>query len=177
MHPASLPVVWAHPQPASRAEARHGERGAGGEAGPQAWTLQRRCALSPAQFGACFAGLAVASSLVAAFFWAMGARYVTAFAGLEVVLVGAAFIWHAVHATDGERLQVVDGDLHIERRNGLRVTHERWPMRGLRVAAAADGSIELKLQGQHRVLGRYAAEAARRQVLAGLRRALAAVHG
>ena len=177
MHPASLPVVWANQPLVTRAEAQPGERGAGSESDPQAWELQRRCALSPAQFGACFAGLALVSALVAAFFWAMGAHYVTAFAGLEVVVVGAAFVWHAVHAADGERLRVVGGALHLERRLGLRVTHELFPLQGLRVSAAADGSIELKLQGRHCVLGRYAAEAARRQVLAGLRRAVATVHG
>jgi uncharacterized membrane protein len=177
MHPASMPVVWANQQPVTRADTQHGERGVGGDSDAQAWQLQRRCALSPAQFGACFAGLALVSALVAAFFWAMGARFVTAFAGLEVVVVGVAFVWHAMHAADGERLKVVDGVLHVERRTGLRVTHQQFPLQGLRVAAALDGSIELKLRDRHIVLGRYAAEAARRPVLAGLRRAVAAVHG
>ena len=178
MNPVVLPAVWAPlQQPAPRDGGPQGVAAAGADGASQAWLLQRRCALSPAQFGACFAGLAFASVLVGVFFWAMGARFVTAFAGLELVLVGAAFVWHALHASDGERLQVCEGRLQIERRAGLRITREDVPLFGLRVASLADGSIGLSLRGQRWVLGRHAADASRHQVLADLSRAVAAAHG
>lgn len=178
MNPAVLPAAWApSQQPALQDGGSHGVVVAGADGAVQAWELQRRCALSPFQFGACFAGLACVSALVAGFFWAMGARYVTAFAGLELLLVGAAFVWHALHASDGERLKICEGQLQIERRAGLRITCEGVPLFGLRVSALADGSIGLSLRGQRWVLGRHAADASRHQALAGLRRAVAAAHG
>lgn len=180
MNPVSLPVVWApQQQPAPRVGGWLGEAvDAGtGIADAARWNLQRRCALTPSQFGACLAGLVLVSALVAAFFWAMGARFVTLFAGIEVLVVGLAFAWHALHAADGERLHVADGLLHIEQRHGLRLTLEQVPLAGLQVVAAADGSIELSARGRHWTLGRQAAMAARRQALAGLRRAVSTLHG
>jgi uncharacterized membrane protein len=154
-----------------------GVAGAGVGGSSPVWQLQRRCALSPRQFGACFAGLACVSALVAGFFWAMGARYVTAFACVEMLLVGGAFVWHALHASDGERLRITEGCLQLERSDGLHVAREELPLAGLRVSARADGAIELSLQGRRWVLGRQASDAARLQVLAGLRRAVAAAQG
>lgn len=178
MHSAVSPAAWApSQQPALRGGGTQGVAAAGVDGASPAWELQRRCALSPGQFGACFAGLACVSALVAGFFWAMGARYVTAFAGLELLLVGGAFVWHALHASDGERLRICEGRLQIERREGLRITREDLPLFGLRVSAGADGSIGLSLGGQRRVLGRHASDASRLQVLAELRRAVAAAHG
>lgn len=173
-----MPVAWALSlQSASTGVDLQDDGLANAVAPGQTWLLQRRCALSPSQFGACFAGLAVASGLVAAFFWAMGARWITAFAGLEVLLVGVAFAWHALHAADGEQLSVAGRQLRIERRVGLRVWLEQVPLPGLRVTAQADGSIGLSLRGRHWILGRNATDAARRQVLAELRRAVAAAQG
>lgn len=180
MNPVSLPVVWApQQQPAPRVGGWLGEAADAGTGTPadDRWSLQRRCALTPSQFGACLAGLVLVSALVAGFFWAMGARFVTLFAGLEVLVVGLAFAWHALHAADGERLHLADGQLHIEQRQGLQITHEQVPLSGLRVTAAADGSIELNARGRRWTLGRQAAGAARRQALAGLRRAVSTLHG
>lgn len=180
MNSVPLPVVWApQHQPAARLGGWLGEAvdGHAGATSTTRWNLQRRCALTPAQFGACLLGLVLVSGLVAAFFWAMGARFVTLFAGIEVLGVGIAFALHAGHAADGERLHVADGLLHIEQRRGLRLTHEQVPLFGLQVRAVADGSIELNAQGRRWMLGRYAGGAARRQALAGLRRAVSTVHG
>ena len=112
------------------------------------------------------------SALVAGFFWAMGARFVTVFAGIEVLAVGAAFVWHAWHAADGERLHLSGGQLHLERRDGTRVHQERIELNGLRIGSAADGAIELNLRGRRWTLGRHADEAHRRHVLAALRQAV-----
>jgi uncharacterized membrane protein len=179
MNPVTLPVAWApQQQPAPQAGDRHaGSTQGTDDLGADQWHLQRRCSLSPAQFGGCFGLLTVVSVLVAAFFWALGARFVTLFAGVEVLVVGVAFALHALHAADGERLRVAEGCLHVERRNGTRLEHESIPLQGLRARAAADGSIELLLRGRRWMLGRHAAEAPRRQVLAGLRRVLASVNG
>jgi uncharacterized membrane protein len=136
------------------------------------WSLQQRSALSPRQFGACFAVLAFVSGLVGTFFWVMGARFVTGFAGIEVVLVGVAFAWHAVHASDGEHVHLQDRTLHVEGRRGLRSWRDQVPVVGLHLAATADGAIDLRSGHRRWVLGGHATVAQRRRVLADMRRAL-----
>lgn len=134
------------------------------------WLLQRRCSLSPRQFGGCFVALAALSVVVALFFWAQGARFVTYFAGVELLLLGLAFACHAVHAADGERLQVRGGRLLVERRCGLRHDQVALEISGMRVGEAADGAIELRVGGRCVRIGRHADVARRQQVLADLRR-------
>ena len=173
MNPVTLPAAWAHEQPPARGTPARPVDAARSADDVCVWHLQRHCSLDPGRFGACFAGLVLVSALVAGFFWVMGAPLVTAFAGVEVLLVGLAFAWYAVHAADGERLSLQAGHLHIEHRRGLRTTHEQWPLSGLRVTLAPDGSIEV-IHFRRRVrLGRNADDRQRRHVLAGLRRAMA----
>jgi uncharacterized membrane protein len=172
MNPVTLPRAWAHPSSAApdQADRRDGSgQGSGGDDEP-AWSLHRRCSLSPSQFGGCFLALAVLSALVALFFWAQGARFVTFFAGVEVLALGLAFAFHAVHATDGERVWVQGERLLIERRHGLRHAHEVLDLDGLRVAEAAGGAIELQVGGRSVRIGCHADAARRQQVLADLRR-------
>lgn len=141
----------------------------GDEPDVRQWQLQRRCALSPRQFGACFLVLAGVSAAVALFFWTLGAPFVTLFAGLEVLALGAAFACHALHAADGERLQVRGGRLLIEGRHGLRQYQDSLDLALLRVAEGAGGLIELRARGRCVRVGGQAPAAQRRQVLAELR--------
>jgi uncharacterized membrane protein len=177
MNPVTLPAAWGPQQsPAWRMTDRLADGDAARVAasdGQPDWSLQRRCSLTPAQFGAFFLALGLVSSLVAVFFWAMGAPVITLFAGAEIAAVALAFAWHALHAADGEQLRLHEGQLQVLRRQGLRSELEQWPLAGLRVGLAADGSIELSRLGRFAQLGRQADRAQCRQVLAGLRRALA----
>jgi len=173
MNPVTFPAAWAPQQsPAWRLTDRIAD-GATVTEGDPGWSLQRRCSLTPAQFGAFFLALGLVSMLVALFFWALGARFVTLFAGVEIAAVGLAFAWHALHAADGEHLHVSEGQLHVVRRRGLQVQVEQWPLAGLRVGAAVDGSIELGRSGRRAQVGREADRAHCRRVLADLRRLLA----
>lgn len=175
MNPVILPVAWTHRQPAVRQDAASAAAASDieGDIGADTWLLQRRNALSPRQFAACFAAVAVMSGLVGALFWLVGAGFVTGFAGLEVVVVGLAFGWHALHAADGERLRMQGSEMMLECRQGLRCWHERVSLAGLQLSAAADGSIEMRSGRRHWVLGRHATVAQRRRVLTEIRRALA----
>ena len=132
------------------------------------WVLQRRCALSPGQLAVCFVALATISAVVATGFWLQGVRIVMLFAGLEMLALGLAFVVHAVHAADGELLSLRGPELVIERREGLRVRHDRIGLEGLRVRQLVDGPIELCAGGRQWVVGRHADGARRRQVLADL---------
>lgn len=143
----------------------------GTEPEPEAeWLLQRRCSLSPCQFGGCFLMLAAVSIVVALFFWAQGARFVAYFAGAEVLALGLAFALHALHAADGERLRIRGGQLLVERRAGLRQVQQALDLQALRVAETNDGAIELRARGQRLRVGAHADAARRRQVLLDLRR-------
>ena len=175
MNPVTLPRAWA---PESQAVPERDDRRDGtGDAGTPAindadgriWNLQRRCSLSPCQFGLCFVALATLSGVVALFFWAQGARVVTYFAGVEVMALALAFTFHAVHAADGERLRLQRGCLLVERRKGLRIDRDALELSEVRVGEGADGAIELRVRGRSLRIGRHANVARRRQVLADLR--------
>lgn len=173
MNPVTFPAAWAPQQsPAWRATDRLADGAAAADAGPN-WSLQRRCSLTPAQFGAFFLALGLVSMLVAVFFWSLGARVITLFAGAEIAVVGLAFAWHALHAADGEHLHLHEGHLQVVRRQGLQVRHEQWPLAGLRAGLAVDGSIELGRYGRRALIGREADRAQCGRVLADLRRLLA----
>ena len=76
--------------------------------------LKRNCSMSPGGMLRVFAMLALASLGIAAGFAIAGAWLVLPFAGLEVLALGAAFLVHARHATDFERIEVSAGRLTIE---------------------------------------------------------------
>jgi len=175
MNPVTLPHEGGHDTPLVTGQgARQGDVAdrapaqAGAPDGRQ-WQLQRRCALSPRQFCACFLALAGLSAAVALFFWALGAPFVTLFAGLEVLALGIAFACHAVHAADGERLLLHGGRLLIEQRHGLQQRRDSLDLATLRVGEGEGGLIELRARGRCVQVGQQAHATLRRQVLADLR--------
>lgn len=172
MNPAVWPADWAS-DPAlhrQRAVVRVGSEGH--PPSGRSWSLQRRCSLSPRQFAGAYGLLALASVVVAVFFWMQGMRLVGAFAGLELLALGVAFVLHALHAADGETLHLQGGRLQVDRRSGLRCTSFHVDIELLRVGAAADGVIELRVGRAVEPVGRQAAAAQRRQVLDELRHEL-----
>lgn len=170
MNPASLPANWAPSMPVGpRMASRHADEAAGTVAGT-CWVLQRRCSLTPQQFGACFAGLALVSLLVATLFWVMGAPFVALFTGIELLALGAAFAWHALHAADGDRLSMQGPQLCIEQRRGLRCNRVALDLAGLRVVVTPAGDLQLLSAGRCVQVGAELDSARRRQVAADLRR-------
>ena len=67
--------------------------------------LKRNCSISPRGLALVFATLAALALAIAAAFAALGAWLILPFAGLEIGLLGAAFLWTARHATDFERIE------------------------------------------------------------------------
>lgn len=78
------------------------------------WTLKRNCSVTPAQLGYLYASLCILSMGVSAMFWSLGATLVLPFALLELVAVGMAFLVYARHATDNERISLLEGRLVVE---------------------------------------------------------------
>ena len=119
MNSVSLPVDWALEKLlASSPKAQFAGDDVDGVQ-VAAWSLQRRCSLTPQQLGTGYACLVLASALVAAVFWLQGVRMVALFSTFEVLTVGLAFAWHAMHAADGEQLLMQDDHLWVEQRRGF----------------------------------------------------------
>lgn len=155
--------------PRMAARLADGAAGQGADAS-DAWVLQRRCSLTPRQFGLCFLGLAAVALLVASIFWALGAPFVALFTGVELIALGAAFGWHAFHAADGERLRVDGGQLWVEQRRGLRQSVTALDLARLRVDETVAGVLELRSPGRCVRVGGALDAARRRQMATALRR-------
>jgi uncharacterized membrane protein len=76
--------------------------------------LKRNCSISPAGLAGVFAALACVVVAIGAGFAALGAWLVLPFAGLEVLLLGWAFVAHARRAADYERIELDSGRLTVE---------------------------------------------------------------
>ena len=96
------------------------------------------------------------------------------FAGLELVLVGLAFLMYARHATDGERILLVGPQLVVELESAGRLWREEFKREWVRVESqAGDGSlIELSGQGRRVNIGRYVRPELRPALAEEIRRAL-----
>lgn len=77
-------------------------------------TLKRNCSISPAGFAGVFAALACVVVAIGAGFAVVGAWLVLPFAGLEVLLLGSAYLIHARRAADYERIVLDSGRLTVE---------------------------------------------------------------
>jgi hypothetical protein len=108
------------------------------------------------------------------FFWAQGVRLVI------TLFAGARDCWRwawpscCMRCTPptAKRCTCRAGRLQVDRRSGLRCTSFHVDIELLRVGAAADGVIELRVGRAVEPVGRQAAAAQRRQVLDELRHEL-----
>jgi len=90
------------------------------ERGGFSLTLKRNCSNSPAGFACACAAAAIAALAIGAGFAAAGAWLVLPFAGLEALLLAAAFVLYARRAADCERIAPGPGGLSVEIAEGGR---------------------------------------------------------
>jgi len=121
------------------------------------WFLKRNCSVTPAQLGWLYASLCVVSLGIGAFFWFQGAKLVLAFAWLELMAVGAAFLVYSRHATDGERISLSGRQLVVELENAGHLERAEFDREWVRVEpSAGDRSlIALSARGRSVNVGRY----------------------
>ncbi|WP_297400363.1 DUF2244 domain-containing protein [Hydrogenophaga sp.] len=121
------------------------------------WSLKRNCSVTPAQLGWLYASMCVVSLGVAGFFWSQGATLVLPFAVLELIVVAAAFLAYARHATDGERICLRDGRLVVEQEMAGRTKRCEFAREWVQVAPREGGDqmIELRCGGQSVKVGRF----------------------
>jgi uncharacterized membrane protein len=77
-------------------------------------TLKRNCSISPAGLIWVFAALSAGALAIGVGFAIAGAWLILPFAGLEVVLLGAALLLYARRAADYERIELAGGRLTVE---------------------------------------------------------------
>jgi uncharacterized membrane protein len=142
------------------------------------WLLKRNCSISPKQLFAVYLSLCVVSLAIAlSFSWA-GASPVLAFAGVELLLVGAALLIYARHAADQERITLAGEALSVEHHHGCHLARSEFRAARVRVEPlSSDRSlIELAGDGHTARIGRYLRPELRQSLAQELRAALRANH-
>lgn len=138
------------------------------------WLMKRNCAVSPRQFVWFYASLASFSAVIAVWWVVRGAWPVLPFTGIELLAVGVAFVIHARHAVDYERIRLFPNRLVIEQMSGQRLTQYVFNPRWVRIerGAAARDPIRVVSRGQAVVVGVHLAQHRRASFAAELRAAL-----
>lgn len=147
------------------------------DSGPRLeWRLARNCSLTPGQLFGTYAALCAVSLAIALGFSWYGASPVLAFAGVELLLVGAALLVYARHATDHERITLAGGALDVLHQCGGQTERCQFRAAWVRVEPlSSDRSlIELTGDGQSSCVGRYVRPELRQPLAQELRRALRA---
>ncbi len=138
------------------------------------WVLARNCSITPRQLAAVYGALWLISMFISVGFWLRGAPIVGAFAGLELLLVGAALLVYARHAGDREVLTLAGQSLAVEQRLGTRVERADFRADWLSVEPAAGqrSLVQLSSRGQTLRVGRFLRPELRAAFAQELRRAL-----
>jgi uncharacterized membrane protein len=88
------------------------------------WLIKRNCSAGPRQLAIVFGSLVAVSFAFGVAFAAFGLWMVLPFVGIEVMAVGAAFLYYGHHAADFERIAISARILSVEHVEGAQ-TH-RW---------------------------------------------------
>lgn len=119
--------------------------------------LRRNCILSPKQLLGWFLSLSAVSLLIAGvFFLWRGVWMILPFAAIEIAALGCAFICHARHAADFERIVSEPGRLRIEAHLGQDVRVSEYAASWVRVEYRGGWRAPIRL-----VAGREAIEVGR----------------
>jgi uncharacterized membrane protein len=116
-----------------------------------------------------FAALALAVLVIGAGFAVAGAWLILPFAGLEVLLLGAAFVLYARHAADYERIELAGGRVTVEIADGASTA--RHEMDGARISVE-EGRVILRGAEEELEIGRHLGADARAELAAELERKL-----
>jgi uncharacterized membrane protein len=133
--------------------------------------LKRNCSISPAGLACVFAALALAVLAIGTGFAIAGAWLILPFAGLEVLMLAAAFVLQARHATDYERIELHDGRLQVEVASAERRAHYELDAGRVRVGMQGP-SVVLQGPGGEFELGRHLDAQSRIAFAAELKRRL-----
>lgn len=138
------------------------------------WRLKRNCSITPVQLAWLYFSLCTVSLGIGVFFWLQGAAMVLAFAGLEVLVVGLAFLAYARHAADGEWISLQGGNLVVELETAGRLERAEFERQWVRVEPKSGdlSLIELSGQGRSIEVGRFIRPELRQVLAREIRKAL-----
>ena len=122
--------------------------------------LKRNCSISPRGLLLVYALLAAMAVGIASGFALLGAWLILPFAGLELVLLAAAFWLTARHAADCERIELARGRLRVEVEEAQRVRRLELDARLVRVRMEG-GHVLLRAPQVEVELGRHLGSEAR----------------
>jgi len=156
---ATAPRPWPAPNaggPGAAAAWRFAKALDNGAVGLQ-WVLKRNCSITPGQLFGTYVALCIVSLAIALGFTWYGASPVLAFAGIELLLVGAALLVYARHAADQERITLADGALSVEHQRGQQTERTLYRAAWVRIEPRhGEGSlVELSGDGRRSYVGRY----------------------
>jgi uncharacterized membrane protein len=123
--------------------------------------LKRNCSISPRGLLLVFALLAALALGIVAAFAALGAWLILPFAGLELLLLGAAFWLTARHATDYERIERRRDRLTVDVSEGERLRRYECDARLARVQWSGGGRVLLDAPQARMEVGRHLDAASR----------------
>ena len=147
---------------------------------PAIWLIKRNCSASPRQLAGVFVSVVAVSFTFGVAFATQGLWMVLPFVGLEILAVAAAFICYGRHAVDYERIDLHDGSMRVERREGGRKSEFRFDAAWVRVefAEGPDAGrrvrVDLVSRGHRVEVGRYLVDVQRIALGHELRGALGA---
>jgi len=138
------------------------------------WRLKRNCSVTPVQLGWMYVSLCTLSLSIGVFFWMQGATLVLAFAGVEVAVVGLAFLVYARHAADGEVISLQGSNLVVELETAGRLERAEFERQWVRVEPKSGDQSLIELSGQGRSIevGRFVRPELRQVLAREIRRAL-----
>jgi uncharacterized membrane protein len=119
--------------------------------------MLRNCSITPSQLGMVYLSLCALSMAIAAPFALNGALAVLAFAGVELLAVGAAMVVYARHACDGDKLTLSGRNLCVEQTKGRHVSQTEFRAEWVSVEPShgAASLVELAGHGQRVRVGKF----------------------
>jgi len=138
------------------------------------WRMARHTSFAGGRLLAVYLALCGVALGIGAAFWWFGAKAVLPLAGVELLMLGAAFWACERHAGDAETITLAARELKIEHRCGRAVDRAAFRAEWVRVEPAhGEGSlVEVTGQGQRMRVGRYLRPELRMALARELRQAL-----
>lgn len=152
MHTTAAPALWSRPSATAAVQSSEVQAS---HAPCAEWLMQRNCSIAPCQLLCAYGALcAVSLAIAVAFAWA-GAVPVLAFAGVELLVVGAALLVYARHAVDGDRITLDGHALRVEQSLGSRVRRAEFHAAWTRIEppSADQALIRVSSQGRSILIG------------------------
>ena len=125
--------------------------------------------MSPAGLAGVFVALAGVVLAIGAGFALAGAWLILPFAGLEVLLLGAAYVLYARHAADFERVELDSGRLRVEIADGARTARYEFERASV---ALEEGRVVVRDAKEELEIGRHLGPQARAEFAAELEKTL-----